>query len=358
MDEDYYSVLGIEKTATQGEIKKSYRKLARKYHPDKTDDKNKEEYTKKFQKIGSAYEILSDPEKRDRYDRGDDDIGNFQGTNPFDFFSSFFSGFGNPRTNNNFAKKRTKKSVPVVHQVNISLKDLFNGKNLKLKITSKTIFKKDEKTPYKDVSTTWNICTTCDGNGMVMEVRQVTPGFVTQNKRPCHGCLGTGNTLKEGFILKNHENIVEIDIKRGMDIKSPYVIPSGGNCYPGTLAGDIIIEFWLSEDQVFKMVGNDLYMNKEILLSEALCGFGFYITHLDGNDIFIKSKNIISPGFVKRIEKQGMYDKFGLRGDLVIKFDIKFPESLLTHQKKNIRKYLPKPKVNNNGKNSNNTIFI
>ena len=355
-DNAYYDALGVARDANTSQIKKAYYKLAKKYHPDKAPTDKKDEYTQKFQTIGEAYEILSDEEKRKIYDQyGKEGLmeGGNQGMNPFDIFSNMFgggfsfntSGSSNGRTNDSFMRKQVKKSAPVVHQVGISLEDLFNGKSIKLKITKKTIYNSVSDTPYPtdQLESTWNECSHCDGQGVKMEVRQVAPGFVTQTSSPCRNCLGTGNLLKDGYILRDHQEIVKIDVKRGMDIRQQHNIAGAGNCYPGTLPGDIVIAFNLLPHSIYTLRGNNLLMTKNILLSEALCGVDFIVTKLDNSQLRIKSKDIITPGMIKIIEKVGMYDKFGLRGDLMIQFHIEFPESLLIHQKKNIKKYLPKP---------------
>ncbi len=355
-DTEYYDILGVNKNSTKSEIKKSYYKLARKYHPDKAPSDKEEEYNKKFQEISNAYEVLSDDEKKNVYDKfgkeGMKMSGNQQ-RDPFDIFSQFFNNsgfsFGNMNStrssNNSFVKKQTKKSTPVLHQVNISLEDLYNGKNIKLKITKKTIFKKNSSDPIEtsELENTWIMCKMCDGHGSKIEVREISPGFVTQRQIPCRTCLGTGNTLKDDYELNDHFQIVEVEVRRGMDLRHKHKINNAGNCYPGTIPGDIIIEFHLKPHPIFNLRGIHLVMNKTILLSEALCGFEFVIEYLDGSKIKIRSKNIIEPGMIKTVQKQGMYDKFGLKGNLMIQFNVEFPEKLLIHQKKNLKKYLPKP---------------
>ena len=375
---EYYDTLGVAKDAPVSKIKKAYYNLAREFHPDKAPEGKKEEYTQKFQKISEAYEVLSDEEKRKTYDQfGKDGLsgGGNPNVNPFDIFSQFFgnggggfsfggsnfggssfnnSSFGQSQ-NNNFMKKRVKKSSPVVHQVNIKLEDLFKGKTIKLKITRKAIFKKGSTEPLKDnLDKTWVQCDSCHGNGVKMERKQVAPGFITQVQTGCNKCLGTGDILTPNYELKDYSGIVEVEVRKGMDIGKEVVIDGAGNCYPGTLPGDIVIVFNVVPHNVFKLEGNDLRIKKKILLSEALCGTSFNIVHLDNKEINIRSKNIIRPGDVKRIKKQGMYDKFQLRGDLIIEFEIEFPESLLIHQKKNLKKYLPKGDNNNNNNNSDN----
>ncbi len=372
-DTEYYDILGVKRDTSKSQIKKSYYKLAKKYHPDKAPEDKNEEYTKQFQKIGEAYEILSDDDKRKKYDQfGKDAVtGNDNsGMNPFDIFSDLFGqggfgGFGgsssnNQRRNNSFMKKREKKSAPVIHQVDIKLEDLFIGKTIKLKITKKTIFQKNSNVPcdIHKLNSTWSTCNVCSGNGIVLEVRQVAPGFVAQTQSPCRECLGTGDVLLEDYELREHPEIVNVEVKRGMNPRTEHIIEGGGNCYPGTHPGDIIIAFRVLEHNIFKLRGNNLVTIKRILLSEALCGLMFDIVQLDGTILHIKTKDIIKPGTIKTISDKGMYDKFGIRGNLTIHFEIEFPDTLLIHQKKQIKKYLPKPNKVNNNNNNNNFIVI
>ena len=372
-DNEYYDILNVKRDSTSSDIKKAYYKLAKQWHPDKAPEGKEDEYTEEFKKIGEAYAILSDEEKRKRYDQfgkeGLNENGG-PGVNPFDIFSDLFggrfNGFGGfgggggfTRQNNNFFRKQVKKSAPVVHTVGITLEDLYNGKQLKLKITKNIIFNVDtnEKCPVSNLEDTTITCSNCDGNGMRIEVRQMGPGFITQSQVPCDKCLGTGNILKPEYKMQEDAEIVTIEIKRGMDPNSQHVIQGAGHCYPGTIPGDIIITFELKEHSHFHLRGLNLIMNKKILLSESLCGTSFIISELDNNKIMIQSKDIIKPNSIHVIKGKGMYDKFGIRGDLIIQFEVEFPESLLIHQKKNLKKFLPKPD-NINDKNNNNNIEV
>lgn len=365
-DNEYYDILEVKRDASPGEIKKAYYKLARQWHPDKAPDGKEDEYTEKFKKISEAYNVLSDEEKRKLYDQfGKEGVEGGPQVNPFDIFSDIFGqnnpfgnfGFGQggfsqgnfKQTNNNFARKQLKKSAPVVHTVGITLEDLFNGRTIKLKITKKSIFYNGTKCETTELQNTSEICNDCDGNGTKISVRQIAPGFVTQSQSPCNQCMGTGNVLKDGYKLTDDSEIVTIEVKRGMDPTYQHIIHDVGHCYPGTIPGDIIIKFDLKHHPIFVLKGNNLITKQKILLSEALCGTSFIINQLDNTKLTITTKDIIKPGMVKTIKSKGMYDKFGIRGDLVIQFDIEFPDSLLIHQKKNLRKYLPKTdKIFNN----------
>lgn len=340
MEKDYYEILGIQKDATEKEIKKVYHKLAIKFHPDKAPEDKMEEYTQKFQQIGEAYEVLSNPDKKRIYD--ETGSVNFQeNANPFDMFREMFGNF----SFNGFApsEKKVKKSTPVVHQVNLKLEDLFNGKSIKLKITKKCIFRKDLSEPQKDnLEETWDKCKICKGNGFKTQIKQIAPGFITQSNIQCQECSSSGSILKPNYELKDYQEIFEIKIERGMDVKKEHIIVEAGNCYPGTHPGDIIIVFQLVNHDKFHVRNSNLIMNQKILLCEALCGSEFIVKHLDNSLIKIKTKEIIKPGVIKTLKGRGMPTRNGC-GDLIIIFDIEFPDSLLIHQKKNLKKFLPEP---------------
>jgi len=339
---DYYDILGVAKDATTSHIRKAYHKLAIQFHPDKAPENKKTEYTEKFQKISQAYEILSDEEKRKRYDLTGKSDDQGVGVNPFDMFAEMFGnnfgGFGGFSFPN--MKKAEKKSAPVVHQVNLKLEDLFKGKTIKLKITRKGIYR-SETLIETELEKTWEICKECSGNGSKTEVRQLGPGFMTQTQVNCKKCSGTGNILKEGYEVKDHQQTVEINIEKGANIQKDHVIPKIGNCYPGTHPGDIIIAFHLIPHDTFVLNGNNLIYNKKILLSEALCGTEFNIKQLDDTVLRIKSTKVIRSHGTKVISGKGMPYNGGV-GNLIINFEIEFPNELSIHEKKNIKKYLPK----------------
>jgi DnaJ family protein A protein 2 len=356
-DTEYYDILGLKKTASVAEIKKAYHKLAMKYHPDKVTDPSLIEESKiKFHKIGEAYEVLSDPNKRQTYDQFGKE-GAKANINPDDIFNSFFGGgfkggfnFGTP--NNHFARKRVNKSAPVMHQVNLTLEDLFKGRVIRLKITRKRIFGPEGLVSSTNLENTWHVCNTCKGSGVITQMRQLGPGFVSQTQNPCNVCNTSGYELKPGYHVGDHQEIVEVEVKKGIDVTTEHKIEGAGNCYPGTIPGDIIIIYKLEPHPVFNVKGNNLVITKSLLLSEALCGCDFTIENLDGGDIRVESKNIITPGMTKTIRNQGMYDRFGIRGHLIIQFEVIFPESLTKEEKDKIRNCLPvsiceiKPRVN------------
>lgn len=346
VDTEYYDILELNKNASANDIKKAYRKLAKKYHPDKTDENLKEEYTKKFQKISEAYEVLSDESKKKVYDQyGKNGLKNDgMNVNPFDIFSNMFN-FTTNKT------KSIKKTSPILHQVNISLEDLYNGRTIKLKITKKGIFNKISNTlcDVHTVHNSWGECQECNGCGVKTEIRNIRPGFMSQTQRPCSFCNGTGKILNNDYELREYQDIIKIEINSKINIKEEYIIKNAGDCRPGFLPGDIIIVFKLKPHDIFKLEKNNLIINKTITLVEALCGFNFVITYLNGEKININSTNIITPDKYITIDNLGIYDKNGNRGKLILYFKIIFPNTLTTQTKNKVSKYLSCDGGGNNG---------
>ncbi|KAF9602660.1 hypothetical protein IFM89_030548 [Coptis chinensis] len=251
----FYQVLGVPKSASQDELKKAYKKAAIKNHPDKGGD------PEKFKELAQAYEVLSDPEKRELYDQyGEDALnepmgGGAGGHSPFDIFESFFGGgaFGGGGSSRG---RRQKQGEDVVHSMKVSLEDLYNGTSKKLSLSRNVL------------------CQKCKG-------------FVSD----------------QAF--------------------------SGPQ--PDTITGDIVFVLQLKEHPKFKRKLDDLFVEHTLSLTEALCGFQFALTHLDGRQLLIKTNpgEIVKPGQHKAINDEGMphYQRPFMKGRLYIKFNVEFPDS-------------------------------
>jgi DnaJ homolog subfamily A member 2 len=244
-----YETLEIEKTATQKEIKKAYFRLSKLHHPDKGGDEHQ------FKEINAAYEILSDPEKREKYDKyglegvADDDDAAARGE---DLFSMFFGGGRRSQ------RSGPKKGPSVNHPIKVSLEDLYNGKTVKLAINRKVI--------VGDVK----LCTKCQGQGAFMEVRQLGPGMITQMQRTCPDCNGRGNSAK----TKNERKVLEVHIEKGMSNNSKITFAGDADEVPGMdEPGDVTFVIQEKEHDLFKRKGADLLLTKEISLNQALTGF-------------------------------------------------------------------------------------
>ena len=347
---EYYDILEVKVNATQSEIKKAYYKLAKKYHPDKATGDKKEEYTQKFQKIGEAYEVLSDPEKRKVYDMYGSEGLQGQGgpnINPFDIFNSMFSGFNQSGFNQSgFSQaglnrpSQQKKASPVVHQINITLFDLFNGKEIKLKIKRQVVKDNEDNVLTDNIQRSWETCSGCNGAGVVMQMQQLAPGFISQSQKTCNSCSGTGNVLKSGYKMAEVSEIITLTITPNSYWQHQKVLSGMGNCYPGTLPGDIIIVYHLIQHETLKINNNRLSLSLDVPLVDALTGFVYYLVHPDGKTYKIKSNNIIKPDTTILVDNLGLYDKFEDRDKLEIHFNVVFPDQLSLHQKKKLLKYL------------------
>jgi len=324
-----YESLGVEKTADVKEIKKAYRKLAVKHHPDKGGDEAK------FKEISAAYEILSDAEKRAKYDKygleGVSDDG--PGRSPDDLFSMFFGGGSR--------SSGPKKGENVNHPIKVSLEDLYNGKTVKLAINRQKIVG-DAKS-----------CNTCDGQGVQVELRQIALGMVQQVQRRCAECNG------EGYICKTEKErkVLEVMIDKGMKNGQKVVFRGMADEKPNMEAGDINFIVQEKEHASFKRKGADLLMTKTLSLNEALCGFEWSLIHLDGREIIIKSR----PGeviksesfggqpFVKIVSGEGMpsHGNPFVKGNLYVLFTVEFPSEgeLNQNTTQALKELLPKPNM-------------
>mmetsp|Transcript_23397 Transcript_23397/g.53697 ORF Transcript_23397/g.53697 Transcript_23397/m.53697 type:complete len:286 (+) Transcript_23397:205-1062(+) len=243
-----YETLEVEKDATQKEIKKAYFRLSKTHHPDKGGDEHK------FKEISAAYEILSDPEKRKAYDQygleGIDDEGGAAARGE-DLFSMFFGGGRGSR------RAGPRKGPSVNHPIKVSLEDLYNGKTVKLAVNRKVIVG-DSK-----------ICEKCGGQGVVMEVRQIGPGMITQMQRSCPQCDGQGNTAK----TKSERKVLEVHIEKGMKHNQKVQFRGMADEVPGMEPGDVNFIVQEKDHELFKRKGADLLVTKDISLNQALCGF-------------------------------------------------------------------------------------
>jgi chaperone protein DnaJ len=328
---DYYEILGVSRTATAQEISKAYKQLARKYHPDLNPDASEE----KFKEIGAAYEILKDTEKREIYDKyGEEGLqggGPSEGFDIFDILSGRDPRRGKPRG--------PQKSETVKHALPVSLDELYNGATRKIRVTRTRICQgcKGVGGSKKEAVQT---CPKCQGHGVVTEIQQVAPGFVTQSRRPCNKCNGEGQVIDPKFVCKDcngkkvvsEKKTLEVHIDRGMKHNQRIEFIGEADEKPGVLAGDIHFIIQEKPHNIFQRDGQNLIYQKKITLSEALTGLEFTIEHLDKRTLLVKNKvgEVIKPGQVKMIENEGMptHRNPFEKGQLYIKFDVEFPKKI------------------------------
>lgn len=336
MGVDYYNVLKVPKTATDDDLKKAYRKLAMKWHPDKNPN-NKKEAEAKFKQISEAYEVLSDAQKRAIYDQyGEEGLKGqfpppgaaganfsngdgptafrFNPRNAEDIFAEFFGGgspfgmgglgggmgsrgghmfggFGNSESvfrsfGESVPSSGPRKAAPVENKLPCSLEELYNGSTRKMKISR-------------------NIA---DASGKTLPV----------------------------------EEILTIDVKPGWKKGTKITFPEKGNEHPNVLPADLVFVIDERPHDVYKRDGNDLIVTQKIPLADALTGTTVTLNTLDGRTLTIPCNEVISPGYEKVVPKEGMpiAKEPGKRGNLRIKFEVKFPTRLTTEQKAGVKRLL------------------
>ncbi len=354
-DNKYYDILGVSRNATDDEIKRSYRKLAMKHHPDKNQE-NKEENEKKFKEISTAYEVLKDKEKRQLYDDlGEEGIKNMAGGggggNPFDIFENIFGargGFGNPGGGFN-RPRRTRRGKDRVEEIPIELEDLYNNTVKKIDIKQKVICLDCRGTGAKD-SSFIKECTACGGKGMVMKIINLGPGMIQQTTGTCDKCMGQGKMVDprgicekckgSKIVVKN--KVINLPIEKGFKDKKRITIPELAHHDPNAdEQGDLILVLNILDHPKFKRQGFNLIYEKNILLSEALCGIKFKLYHLDGRELIITTDEIIKPNEEYKLPKEGLAKDNYNYGDLIVRFNIIFPDSLSKERKHYLGKILP-----------------
>jgi len=344
---EFYERLGVAETATLDEIKKAYRKLAIKYHPDKNPgDKEAEE---KFKEISEAYEVLSNEEKRTNYDRfGKGGLGGGGGVDPFDLFSSFFGGGSSFFGGGGGGSRGPQRTKDMVTAVKVKLNDIYNGKVKKMRITRNIVCGTCNGSGSKDGKSV-SKCTECGGEGVKLIVRQIGPGMFQQIRTICPTCEGKGEVIPEGKRCKDCDGkkvtretkIIPVDIDKGVKEGKKIVLPGEADQEPGLETGDIVFVVQEEPHELFKRSGDDLIMEKDILLIDALVGYSFKINHLDERPVVIDLKpgDIVKPGDIKECTGLGMpvYTKPYEFGSLFVKFNVVFPTSLTKEQSNGLK---------------------
>ncbi|XP_070686414.1 dnaJ homolog subfamily A member 4 [Pempheris klunzingeri] len=323
----FYDLLGVEPKSSAEEIKKAYRKLALKYHPDKNPSEGE-----RFKLISQAYEVLSNPEKRSLYDQGGEQAikegGMSGGSSPMDIFNMFFGGGGR--------MQRERRGKNVVHQLSVTLEEMYKGSTRKLALQKNVICEKCEG--YGGKKGALEKCSNCKGKGVQIKVQQIGPGMIQQIQSMCSECQGQGEKFNSkdrckscnGQKVERKKKIIEIHIDKGMKDSQKISFHGEGDQEPGLEPGDVVIVLDQKDHPVFQRQEDNLIMKMNIKLVEALCGFRKTIETLDGRTIVINSQpgEVIKQGDLKCVENEGMpiYRDPCERGQLFIQFEVEFPD--------------------------------
>ena len=324
----FYQLLGIDKDTSTADIKKANRKQAIQHHPDKGGD------VEKFKEITRAYEVLSDPEKKARYDQfGEEGLeggAGGGGGDPRDMFDMFMGGRGGNR-----ARAGKRRGPDVTHALKLSLEQVYNGVTKKLALNRDVI---DKNEGVKE-------CSDCDGRGVKVQVVRMGP-LVQQTQVACNSCGGEGKRAK----LKREREVLEIFVPKGAPNNHKVVFSGKGDESAGTEPGDVVFVVQEEPHPVFTRKGNDLFIKKRITLVEALTGFKLVVEHLDGRKLIIKSApgEVVVPALeggqgVKAVKGEGMptlKNPF-IKGNLFILLEIDFPKSLDAKQVTALKAVLP-----------------
>jgi len=294
-DTKLYDILGVAPDADESAIKKAYLKMARQFHPDKNP-----EGAEKFKEIQVAYEVLSDPEKKQLYDKfGEEGLREGMGGPGFDsddLFSFFGFPFGAGGRRGPSGPPRRRKGRDVMTAYPVSLEDLYLGKETKFKI-EKTVLCGTCKGKGSAKPNSVTKCSHCDGSGVTVTMRPLGFGMVQQMQERCRQCGGEGEVIKakdrckkcNGNKVEEESKVLDVFIDKGMQHGQKITFKEEGDQQPDIIPGDVILVLQQKQHSVFRREGDDLIIEKKILLSEALCGFQFTVTQLDGRVLVIKS---------------------------------------------------------------------
>jgi molecular chaperone DnaJ len=336
---DHYQTLGVDRSASQDEIKRAYRKLAREMHPDVNPDPKVQD---RFKEVTAAYEVLSDPEKRSSYDRGGDSFAGFGGGfgGFSDIMDAFFGGGGAPRG----PRPRMRQGQDALIRVEITLAEACFGVEKSLGVETAIICEKcggDGCEPGSSPRT----CDICRGRG---EVQQVTRSFIGQvmTSRPCGTCQGFGTVIPQP--CRECAGDGRVRARRSLDVKIPAGVDNGNRIqlsgqgevgHGGGPAGDLYVEIIIKEHEFLIREGDHLHMQLTVPMTGASLGTKVEVETLDGkNSIEIKPGT--QSGAVISLKGLGMTRlRGGSRGDLNVHIQVEVPARLTKEEEQLLRKF-------------------
>lgn len=356
---DYYEVLGIAKNADESEIKKAYRKMALKYHPDKNpDDKAAED---KFKEAAEAYEVLSDATKKSRYDQhghaGLSGNGGFGsgGMNMDDIFSNFGDVFGSAFGGGSFGGsrggQRMARGTNLRVKMKLTLEEIAEGVRKKIKVNKLV----------NAEGVTFKTCSTCNGSGRIMRVQQTFLGAM-QTQSTCNVCQGAGKSIDQKPAnadnqgLVRQEEVIEIDIPAGVEEGMQLSVQGRGNAGPfNGVAGDLIVVVEEQEHEELRREGEHLHYEAFVNFVDAVLGESIEIPALQGK-LKIKVEPGTQSGRVLRLKGKGLPILQGYgSGDLFVHINVWTPKKVSKEEREILEKlkesenFIPNPTKSEKG---------
>ena len=356
MSKDYYKILGVDKNASQDEIKKAFRKLAHEHHPDKSTGN-----ADKFKEVNEAYGVLSDAKKRQQYDQfgsAGPGMGGFggQGFNPNDFgfdFSGFQQGgFGNAQGfefdfGDMFGdifgggRSRTRRGHDISVDIDLTFEEAIFGTEKTIRIHKASVCSECSGSGAKPGSK-MKTCHACQGVGKVKEVRRTILGSMSTTK-VCDNCHGTGKEPEEkcstcrGSGVEERDHEISIKVPAGLENGQMIRLSGAGEAVSGGKPGDLYVKAHVKKHSIWRKEGHNLVTDLDVKLSDALLGTTIELNTLDG-DINIKIPEGTGFGEIMRIKGKGVpttsKGKDGHRGDVLVNINIVMPKKLSKRTKK------------------------
>lgn len=324
--EDYYKLLNIDRDAGDRQIKKAYRTLSKKYHPDK--NPGNESAAQKFVEIAEAYDVLTDSEMRQVYDQhGHEGVkqrkqggGRPGGGDPFDIFSRFFGGGGG-----GFGGGGQRKGPNMEVRVDLPLRNFYTGADHEFKIEKQIVCEKCEGSGSEDGQR--DTCHKCKGQGMVIQKHQLAPGIFQQMQMQCDVCGGKGSTVKHkcktcgGARVTRAEESFQLEVEKGMPKGVRVSYENEGDESPDWVAGDLVVNLGEKEPSLeradadrtdgtfFRRKDQNLFWREVLSLREAWMGdWTRNLTHLDGHIVHLSRSRgqVVQPGTVEVVPGEGM----------------------------------------------------
>ena len=356
MPRDYYEVLGVDKTADADTIKKAYRSLAKKYHPDvSTEPKDVAEA--KFKEISEAYEVLSDPEKRSLYDQyGFDGVKQQFGQDGFtwdnftraddisDIFGDIFGDlFGGGRRSSRGGRSSASQGESLRYDLEVTLKDVLNGKKVNIDVPHTVLCEPCKGTGGKDGKVT--TCKTCGGQGQVQSVSR-TPFGNMVSVRDCPDCRGTGKSSAEkcphcrGTGRVEKESHIDLNLPKGMEDGMKLRVSGEGNAgYNGGPSGDLFVVIHVKQDKKFDRDGINLWTGIVTTYPKLVLGGEETVETLEGEKAVLTIPAGTQVGTVLRIAGKGLPRvNSSSRGDLLVRVTVDVPKKVTEEERELLTK--------------------